>query len=205
MPYWPTGLGGGNYLGTINKESNPELEYGQYAAGKIEFTATIEPAEVVNVFPEVWQIRQVIVEIIGWENAGNYVTIYNIWTVGSEQLWPLEGGLPGQVKPDGPEDGAVDNDPTSGISTNKLYAVDIPGTPDPEDHHTYERYRNFRTYLTFCTDETDDFGLWKCSDLLNWSQRTRIDVDKVGSKIDLNELNLYHITIPTTPYYQYRP
>jgi len=192
-PEWPTFLGGGNGLGAVDVEQNTNFTHGAYASWRMEIKAELEPVGIEQICPEGWKMRRAIVSQIEWENAGSYDA------QGQWQNQPIYETHPPLSEPDDSQSPSLDEDPTSGVSVREVFDIDVPGTPQPH-HHTREKYVNFEQWVEIQLPQS----VLVCSEFIPWSYVGRVDVDKVGSKIDLNVATDSHVNVPGTPYYSFR-
>ena len=192
-PQWPAFLGGGNSLGAIDVESNPGFTYGAYAAWKVEIEGYLSPPGIETIIPGGWKMDRSVPSAIEWENAGSYDA------QGQWQNQPVDEVTPPLDAPDTSQPPSLDEDPDSGTSVREIYDIDVPGTPEP-DHHTYEKYINFdqQALIEFPS------GVILIVGSHPWSYTGRVDMDKSGTKIDQNQLQGSHISIPSAPFYQKR-
>ncbi len=191
---WPAYAGGGKNLGGIDHDGTPGLTYA-YSIGKIEAKAVLSP-EGIEDQGLTWHWRRKVTAK-SWDNGGNYLLA--AWDEGPAiNLSNFNDTIYPQM---------TDLDPKSGSSTREIYDLDAPGCScclgpgTATIYYTSEVYANFRQYVTVEINGTEP----QCSADALWSYQARIDMDKpAGSRVELNQLQLSHITIPSDPHYSKR-
>ena len=88
------------------------------------------------------------------------------------------------------------NSSKNGYFPENYYEIDGP-SPDPDQEHSVELYANFEQHL--------EWNGVSCSDIYTWHYRARVDKDKaLAEQVELNDLGLGHVTLPTSAYYETR-
>ncbi len=173
-------LGDGNNLGPMDSDGTPALTY-RHSIGKMQAKATLNPAGIQDVVRSGWHMKRKKTTK-GYTNG-------------------VQTRLSGVDEDDTSDAPWVDEDPKSGTSTQEIYDLDAPGCNIVGPGTTVNRCRgrirmNFKQYVTVTLDSE-----LPCSDEALWSYRAQIDADKASGKVEVNELKLSHITIPTSPHY----